>query len=309
MSSILVIGGAGFIGSHLTELLAAKGHKVAVIDNLYLGTEDNLKKIKAKIKLHNINFNDKEKVEAILKENKIEYVFHFGGYSSAPMFDKNEAEAFKDAVGFVNLLDACVKQKVKRVLYASSSSIYGDVKPQREDIKVMPPNFYSLTKFTMEHAARLFYDNYKLESIGFRFFSVYGKNERHKKQYANLISQFLWAIQEDKDVVVYGDGLQTRDFTYVLDLCNALIKGMETKSENAKANVYNIGTSETYTINEMIVILEKLTHKKAKRKYIANPIKNYVQDTKADTAKIKKELGFEAKFSLVDGIKDILKVY
>lgn len=305
--NVLVIGGAGFIGSHLTELLVGKGHKVVVVDNLYLGDENNLSAVKNKIRFYKYNFRDKDDIAKVIKENKTEYVFHFGGYSSAPMFDKNEAEACTDIIGFINLLETCVKHKVKRVLYASSSSIYGSVKLQREDVKIAPPSFYALTKFTMEHAARLFYDSYGLESIGFRFFSVYGRHERHKKRYANLISQFLWAIDKGDDVVVYGDGSQTRDFTYVLDLCDAIIKGMETKSANAKGNVYNIGTSETYTINQMIDILEELTGKKAKRKYIENPIKNYVQHTKADVGKIEKELGFKARFSLRDGIKDILK--
>jgi UDP-glucose 4-epimerase len=308
MSNVLVIGGAGFIGSHLTEILVNSNHNVVVLDNLYLGKEENLEKIKDKIKFHNLNFRDKDEVERVIKDNQIEYIFHFGGYSSGPMFDNNETEAFKDTIGFTNLLEISAKNNVKRVLYASSSSIYGDVKPQKEDVKVAPPNFYALTKFTMEHISRLFYDNYGIESIGFRFFSVYGKNEKHKGRFANLISQFLWNIQDNEEIVIYGDGSQTRDFTYVVDLCNAIIKGMETDSENAKANVYNIGTSETYTVNEMIGILEELTGKKSEKKCIENPIKNYVQDTKADTTKIKTELNFEATYSLRDGIKDILGV-
>ena len=277
MSNILVIGGAGFIGSHLTEMLIGEGHNLVIVDNLFLGDVNNLKSVREKIKFYKHGYEDKDFLRDIIEKNNIEYVFNFGGYSSAPMFDDKEADGFNiNVIGFINLMKTCAELGVKRVLYASSSSIYGGLDIQREDIKVFPPNFYSLTKYTMEHIARLFYDLYKIESIGFRFFSVYGKNEKHKRRYANLVTQFLWAIQDDKDVVIYGDGSQTRDFTYVKDICNALIRAMVTDSENAKANVYNVGTSETHTLNQMVDILEKITDKRAKRKYIKNPIKNII---------------------------------
>lgn len=307
-SNILIIGGAGFIGSHLAEILVKQKHNIVVIDNLYLGDEKNLECIKKEIKFLKHDYTDEKFLEQVVSDNKIEYIFHFGGLSSAPMFDENEIEGiYTGIVGFTTLLKVAAKFNVKRVLYASTSSLYGDLEIQEESVGVTPPSFYALTKYTMEHLARLFYENYGLESIGFRFFSVYGKNEKHKKQYANLVSQFLWAIQDNKETVFYGDGTQTRDFTYVIDICDALIKGMTSSSDYAKGNIYNIGTTETYTLLEMVEILEEITGKKANKKFISNPIKNYVQHTKADIKKIEKDLMFHPSYTLKQGIIDILK--
>lgn len=308
MNNILVIGGAGFVGSTLTEELVKENNKVIVVDNLFLGAEENLEKIKDRIKLYVHDYADSEFMEKILAENDIEYVYHFGGFSSAPMFDGKVAGGYDtNIVGFAKLLQACLGKNVKRVIYASTSSMYGGNDVQSEDVRITPQNFYSLTKYVMEHTARLFYEIHGIESIGFRFFSVYGKNEKHKGKFANLVSQFLWAIKEGSDVIIYGDGTQTRDFTYIKDVVAALMIGMRTDSEFARGSVYNIGTSESYTINEMIKILEEETEKKAHIKYVENPIKNYVKHTKASTEKIKNDLGFNPKFSLREGIRDMLK--
>lgn len=308
MRNILVIGGAGFIGSHLSEELSRKDN-VIVVDNLFLGIEENLSKIRSKIHFYNHDYTDAEFMRKIIEEHKIDYVYHFGGWSSWPMFTGKEAEGFDINIsGFANLLRACLNTTVKRVLYASSSSIYGNLDLRTEDMKVHPPNFYSITKYAMEHTARLFYELYGLESIGFRFFSVYGKNEKHKKQFANLVSQFLWAIQEEKPVVIYGDGSQTRDFIYVRDIVSALIKGMEVHSEFARASFYNVGTSESYSLNDLVKILEEEIGKKANVQYIQNPEKTYIMHARASTEKIEKDFGFKSKFNLRQGIRDIVKI-
>ncbi len=308
MSNILVLGGAGFIGSNLAEQLVNEDNNVIVVDNLFLGTESNLDKIKDKVKFYKHDYCDSEFIKKLIDENKIDYIYHFAGWSSAPMFDGKEAEGYAvNIVGFANLLRACINTTVKRVLYASTSSMYGSLDIQEESVKVFPPNFYSVTKYAMEHTARLFYEMYGLESIGFRFFSVYGKNEKHKGKYANLISQFLWDIQEENPVVIYGDGTQTRDFTYVKDIVAALSLGMKVDGKFAKGSYYNIGTSESYTLIEMVRILEELTGKQAKLEYIENPIKNYVKHTKASTAKIEKDFNFKPSFSLRSGMKDLLE--
>jgi len=307
MSNILVVGGAGFIGSNLSALLVKKGHQVVVIDNLSLGIIDNLQKIKSSISFLQHDYEDKHFLTQTVRDYHVEYIFHFAGLSSAPMFDKRESEGMAmNVLGYLNMLEVCRDENVKRIMYASTSSIYGDAPVQVEDAKVFPPNFYALTKYTMEHTARLFNDLYQVESVGFRFFSVYGRNERHKKRYANLISQFLWAMKEGKDVVIYGDGNQTRDFIYVLDLCNALITGMEANGRYAKASVYNVGTSESYTVNSMVSILEAALGVKARRKYVSNPVKNYVTHTRADTNKIMNDLGFKPSFRLAEGIQDLI---
>ena len=307
MSKILVIGGAGFIGSNLAETLV-KEHQVIVVDNLFLGKEENLKDIKDEITFHNADYTEEALMKKLITENNIEYVYHFGGYSSAPMFEGKEVEGFDvNVLGFVGLLRACLGTSVKRVLYASTSSIYGDTEIQNEDAKVAPPNFYSATKYSMEHAARLFWEIYGLESIGFLFFSVYGKKEEHKGKFANLVSQFMWNIKENTPVDIYGDGTQTRDFTYVKDIVNALSLGMNTKSKFAQGSFYNIGTSESYSLNDMVKILEEELGEKANKEYIEIPIKNYVEHTLASIEKIQKDFGYQPEFSLQKGIKDMIQ--
>jgi len=304
--NILIIGGAGFIGSNISEELS-KENNVIVVDNLFLGKEENLSDIREDIKFYNHDYCDFDFIKKLIIEHEIEFVYHFAGYSSAPMFDENEAAGYEvNVVGFAKLLRACLNTTVQRVLYASTSSIYGGLKIQKEDVKVFPPNFYAATKYAMEQTARLFYEMYGLESIGFRFFSVYGKHEEHKGIYANLISQFLWAMQKGEEVIIYGDGTQTRDFTYVKDIVGALIKGMSVPSDFAKGSYYNIGTSEVHNLNQMVHILEEKSGKKANIKYIENPIKNYIQDTRANTEKIETDFGFKAKFTLQQGIGDML---
>jgi len=307
VSRIMVLGGAGFIGSHCTEELVKQGHEVVVVDNLFLGRKENLESVKDKIEFCKEDYCNKEFLEKKIREQGTEYVFHFAGFSSAPMFDGKEAEGIeKNITGFAQLSRLCADHGVKRVLYASSSSIYGDLKKQVEDAKVFPPNFYAMTKYAMEHTARLFWQEQGLESIGFRFFSVYGKNEKHKGRFANLVSQFLWALQEGNEMIIYGDGEQTRDFTYVLDIVKAMILGMKAEEEKAKANIYNVGTEKSYSLNELCNVLERETGLKGRRKYIENPLKNYVEHTKADTSKIKRELGFEAEYDLSNGVSEIL---
>lgn len=305
MSKVLVIGGAGFIGSNMTELLVEEGHDVAVMDNLFLGDKANLKSVENKICFINEDFSNTKELEKTIKFLNIDYVYHFGGFSSGPHYDDKEVEGFQTGlIGYMNLLEACKRQNVKKVIYASSSSIYGNSEQQYVGASVTPPNFYAANKYFMEHISRLYYDNYGVNSIGYRFFSVYGPHEEHKGKYANLITQFKWAIEKDEDVVIYGDGEQTRDFTYVKDICRALYKGMGYEDG---AEVFNIGTGQSYTLNSMIDKLETCMKKKAKRKYVKNPIKNYVQHTKADTVKMENFMEFEPLYSLDDGLNMITR--
>jgi UDP-glucose 4-epimerase len=301
---ILVTGGAGFIGSNLTKDLVNAGHEVRVMDNLSLGVESNLRDIMKKIKLINGSITDEKLVSDAVKG--CDYVFNLAAASSAPMFDEDPRKGYNvNVMGFLNVLEASRRLGIKRVMYASSSSIYGDAPlPHSENIKVVPPNFYSATKLTNEDSARLYSDVFGLETVGFRFFSVYGPNERAKGRFANIVSQFMWKIKNDEVPVIFGDGSQTRDFTYVTDITKAMILAMNAKNDVA-GHFFNIGTGKRNSFNDIIDILNKIYGKNIKAKYVENPIKNYVAHTMADISKIKKMLGYKPTYTLGQGIEMI----
>jgi UDP-glucose 4-epimerase len=165
-------------------------------------------------------------------------------------------------------------------------------------------DFYTEARYAMERLAMLYYQLYGVESIGLRFFSVYGPKEECKKNYANLVSQFIWAMNKNEQPVIFGDGSQKRDFIYVRDVVHACLLSMTSKTE---CDVFNVGTGRCYTLNELVDLLNRLLNISIEPKYVENPIKNYVQNTLADTTKANEELGFVAEYTLEEGIKEILR--
>ena len=224
---ILVTGGAGFVGSNLVEALVEKKHEVVVLDNFSLGRKENLKTVLGEVELVDGDLRDFDLIKKTTKN--VDVIFNEAAASSSPMFK----ERLRDAVavnvdGFVNILNAAKENGVKKVIYASTSSIYGNSPPPlKEDMKVVPVNFYASTKLLNEHLAILFSKEYGLETIGLRYMSVYGPKEQSKGIYANLVSQFLWSMQKGESPVIYGDDTQTRDLTYVKDVVKANILAME----------------------------------------------------------------------------------
>lgn len=303
--SVLVTGGAGFIGSNLVETLVAAGHSVRVLDNFSLGKIENLSAVKNKIEIVKGDIRDFEIVKKSVKGTDI--VFNQAAASASPMFQNDLRSAVSVNVdGFINLLNACRTYGVKKLIYASTSSIYGNNRPpQKEDMKFGPVNFYSSTKILNEHFAALFSKEYGLETVGFRYMSIYGPHEKSKGIYANLASQFLWAMQQNQQPVLYGDGTQKREFTYVMDVVNANILAMNTK-RNLGGEIFNVGTGRTQPLNDLVAVLNRLLGKSIKPKYIKNPVKNYIHTQLSDIAKIRKALGYEPKYSLESGLKEII---
>ena len=295
----LVIGGAGFIGSNLTKDLLEKGHDIIVLDNLSTGDKNNLSAIIDKIKFIESPAMDVLEIEEI---KGIDGIFHYGIPSTTILYRDNNLLIGEAINEFINVLKLAQRENCKLV-YASSSSVYnGNKPPFSEDMPVPIKDFYTEARYSMERIARLYYDLYRVESIGFRFFSVYGPNEEAKKTFANLVSQFLWDMKEGRQPIIYGDGTQTRDFTYVDDINRGFLMGMNTDIE---CDIFNLGKGECYNLNKLVEILNKILKTDIKAKYIENPLKNYVYETLASTKKAKDKLGFSAKISLADGIKKI----
>lgn len=301
MKKILITGGAGFIGSNFCNISKGK-YDVVALDNLFLGDPSNLDAGVPFIKGDAGEMSDLDKV------GSADIVLHLAGTSSAPMFiGEGFIEAYMNSVKcFVTVLEWARKKGVKRVLYASTSSLYGNNPlPLTENQHVTPPNHYAVTKCLYEDCARCYNQVYPdMDIVGFRFMSVYGPNEEAKGVYANLVSQFSWDLARDLSPVIYGDGGQTRDFTNVRDVVQALTLAIEYKKPLG-AEVFNIGTGRATNLNDIVTALNQAFGKNIQPTYIQNPVKEgYVMGQYADIGKITRVLGYKPAVRLEDGIRE-----
>ena len=290
---VLVTGGAGFIGSNLVELLITKGYTVTVCDNLHTGSRENVKGL-------DITFIEKSCGDLSAAEiGDIEGIFHLGIYSSSPMYKKNPSLIGKAVNDFLHMLTLANKLHVKMV-WASTSSLYnGNPTPWREDMPIFVKDYYAEARYYMERLAALHYQWYNTKSIGLRLFSVYGPKEKSKGEYANLVSQFLWWMQKGESPILYGDGEQRRDFIYVDDVLNGFLLAF---NAGIDYDIINVGTGVSYSLNELVDILNDLLKTDIPPMYTENVIKGYVHETLADTTKAKEVFGIEPTTSLKEGI-------
>jgi len=296
MLKIVVTGGCGFIGSNLVERLVREGCAVVVFDNLHTGSLKNIKGLDVEF------FNESySKMADIVPTADV--VFHLGIPSSSPMYKRNPKLVGKAINDAIDIFEYARKSGCK-VVYASSSSIYnGNKVPYSEDMPIYVTDYYTECRYAIERLAKLYNNLFGVKSVGLRFFSIYGPKEEFKKQYANIVSQFLWAMKRDEPPVIFGDGTQTRDFTHVYDVVEALILAWKRDFE---CEIFNVGTGVAHSFNEVVEIINKLLGKNIKPIYKPNPIKNYVYHTLADTTKAEKMLGFKAKISLEEGLRMLL---
>ncbi len=302
----LVTGGAGFIGSNLVKTLVAEGHEVIALDNFSLGRKENLAEVLKEIELIKGDVMDAGLLRRLTRD--VEIIFHQAAASSSGMFMEKLGYAMAVNVqGFINLLETARENGVKRIVHASTSSIYGNSPPPlKEDDKVVPPNFYSASKLVCEHLGRIYSSEYGLETVALRYMSVYGPGERSKGKYANLVSQFLWAMQRGERPVIWGDGNQTRDFVYVKDVVRANL--LAAKARGISGEVINVGTGKETTLNELVSILNGMLGTNIRPKYVRIPVKNYIFRQRADMRKARRLLGYEPLYSLRDGIRELLKI-
>ncbi len=300
--SVLVTGGAGFIGSNLANHLAKKNHVIA-LDDCYLGTSKNLSA-------------DVEFVEASVLENHlptdVDIVFHLAARSSYAMHEESPREGARVNVeGFVNVVEQARKDGCETVVYASTSSIYGSqTEPSSESMDVEANTGYEASKLARERYAEYYANHYGMAMAGLRFFSVYqGYNgaEEHKGQYANIIAQFAEDISNRESPVIYGDGTQTRDFTHVSDVVSAIVRVAEEKL----TGVYNVGTGEQYDFNTVVDMINNELGTDIEPTYVENPISEeiYVHDTLADYSKLQKATGWKPEIDFKDGIRRVCKAY
>ena len=298
---IIVTGGAGFIGSNLVSVLA-KDNSVTVIDNMHTGTEANLAE---DIKENNVKLLKADAKEINKANADPDYIFHLGMYSSTPMYKENNNRVNEVVNGAINIFKYSIEKNAKTVFISSSSLYNGLQMPYSEDLLPKVTDFYTEARYYVERLAELYSKLHGLDATGIRLFSVYGKREENKKQYANLVTQFIWALKDNGPAVIYGDGSQTRDFTNVSDVVRAAILASSYKGYD----IFNVGTGKSYSLNDTVAKINKLSGKELKVQHIPNKINNYVAHTLADTRKSKEKLGFEAKVNVDEGIKELLAHY
>ena len=221
MGKVVVTGGAGFIGSHLAEELSKRGHKVAILDNLFTGKRENVEPLlkEGKVEFIQGSITDSPLLYKLFQD--VSYVFHEAAIPSVPRSVENPQAAHEaNITGTLNVLLAAKDTGVKKVIYASSSSVYGDTPtlPKKEDMPPNPLSPYAVTKLSGEYYCRVFHRVYGLPTVCLRYFNVYGPRQDPASQYAAVIPRFINRILENKPPIIFGDGEQTRDFTFVKDV-------------------------------------------------------------------------------------------
>lgn len=304
--TFLVTGGAGFIGSNIVEYLYKyNAKKVIVLDNLATGFEDNLKPY---LPLANFQFI-KGDICNIDDCNKacvgIDYVFHQAALGSVPRSIKNPIATHNvNATGFINVLLAARDANVKRVVYASSSSVYGDSKilPKVENQIGRQLSPYAVSKMTNELYAEIFAKTYNMEIIGLRYFNIFGPRQNPQGEYAAAIPLFINALLNNSAPAINGDGEQTRDFTFVANAVQANIKAMFEQNVKTDGTIFNIAVGERVSLNQLIEILKKLIGTTTQQTYRADRPGD-VRDSLADISKAKNAINYQPQVKIEEGLK------
>jgi len=300
----LVTGGAGFIGCNIVRRLLRDGHEVRVLDNFSTGSRDNLKGLD--IELIEGDLTSYHTVQRAVKG--MDYVLHQGALPSVPRSVNDPiASVNVNVLGTLNVLTAAHEARVKRVVYASSSSIYGDSPelPKKETMLPVPKSPYAASKLAGEYLCRAFYETYGLETIMLRYFNVFGSYQNPHSEYAAIIPKFLTAALTDQPAVIFGDGQQSRDFTFVNNVVEANLAAVAAPAE-ALGKVFNIACGESYSLLQLLDLLEHILGKKIGREF-AEPRPGDVKYSLADVSLAQKHLGYIPRVSFKEGLKRTLE--
>ena len=303
----LVTGGAGFIGSHLVEMLVSEGCKVAVLDNLSSGNYRNLKHLEGQISLFKDDIRNQQALNAAAKG--CEVIFHLAAVVSVPQTieDPVDSAAVND-MGSLFILEAARQQKARRVVFASSCAVYGDDLrlPKREDMAPKPQSPYAVQKLASEYYASVYHELYGLETAVLRYFNVYGPRQDPSSPYSGVISIFMTKALQYAPALIYGDGSQSRDFIYVQDVVRANLLAATAKGVSGQA--INIGSGSSVTINHLWNAICAQSGRNLKPKYAPKRPGDIVESLAAiDSAKTL--LGFEPETSFEKGLKSTFEWY
>jgi len=305
----VVTGGAGFIGSALVRALLEAGEpRVTVIDNLLTGHRKNLDEVEDRVDLNVVDIRDYDTTRGCIQGSEV--VYHIAAIPSVPKSIKDPVPSHECNIdGTFNVLRAAKECGTRRVIYAASSSAYGDtdVLPKVESMTPRPRSPYALQKLVGEQYCNVFHSCYGLETVALRFFNVYGPRQDPNSAYSGVLSIFMRCILEGTSPTLHGDGEQTRDFTYVEDVVSLLMKASEAGGP-ALGNVYNAGNGGRYSLNEVWSTLQKLTGVEIPALYGPSRAGD-VRDSQADTTSAIRDLGHAPQFTLEEGLRRTFEWY
>lgn len=297
---ILVTGGAGFIGSHIARSLAENGERVRVLDNLSSGRSDNLAGIAGEIEVIEGDLRDAEVVARAV--DGCEVVYHQAAVPSVPRSVADPRTSLDAGItGTLNVLLAARDRGARRVVFASSSSIYGDtpVMPKQEDMTPKPLSPYAISKLSAEQLCGVFTRLYGLETVALRYFNVFGPNQDPASEYAAVIPKFIAAVAAGERPTIFGDGEQSRDFTYIANVVDANLRAAEVPE--ASGRVFNIASGRAITVNRMLALVGELLDKPAEADY-TDPRPGDIRDSLADISAARDVLGYDPEVSFEDGM-------
>ncbi|GIV19458.1 MAG: epimerase [Armatimonadota bacterium] len=298
---ILVTGGAGFIGSHIVEKLVGLGHEVIVLDDLSTGREENIAHLRDSVTFIKGSITARALLSRLMEG--VQVVFHQAALGSVPRSVEDPATTHEvNITGTFNVLLAARDAGVKRVVYAASSSAYGDT-PTLPKVETMLPNPlspYAVSKLVGEYYCQVFTRVYGLETVSLRYFNVFGPRQNPHSQYAAVIPKFITAALKGEPLSVFGDGEQSRDFTYIDNVVQANLLAME--SPHAVGKVYNVACGGRYTLNELIRQLETIFGRKLEVQYLP-PRAGDVKHSEASIAEAQRDLGYRVLVSFEEGLR------
>lgn len=297
----LVTGGAGFIGSNIVDELVRREHEVIVLDDLSTGKECNVVHVRDKIDCRVGTITDLATVRDCC--DGVDYVLHLAARASVPKSVENPIETnFVNINGTLNVLVAARDAKVRRVVFAASSAAYGETPelPKIETMRADPVSPYGVTKYVGELYGQVFERVYGLESVSIRYFNVFGPRQDPSSQYSGVLARFMLAALEGKQPVIFGDGEQSRDFTYVDNVVDQTLRACEAKGASGK--IFNGGTGARITLNEVVAMLAKITGKKIEARHEA-PRTGDIRDSQADVSLAHEILGYEPHVAFEEGLR------
>jgi nucleoside-diphosphate-sugar epimerase len=309
MARYLITGIAGFIGSTLAHALVEQGHQVRGIDNLSTGNLDNLADISSQIDFEQMDLQDVAGMKAAC--DGVDFVLHQGALASVPRSVKDPLTSHESNInGTLNLLIAARDAKVRRIVYAASSSAYGDqpTQPKQEDMSPLPLSPYAVQKLTCEYYIQSFYRAYGLEGICLRYFNIFGPRQAADSPYSGVIAQFTFRMMAGETPTIFGDGLTSRDFNYVDNAVSANLLACQAPSTVATGRVFNIGTGKSHTLNEVYAAIAGELGFAAKPNY--GPTREGdIKHSLADIARATKELGYQPKAHFHEGLRKTVAWY
>jgi len=302
LANYLVTGGAGFIASHISEALVSRGHRVRVVDDFSTGYERNIR--------DGVEFVKGDLADPAVAASAVkgmEYVLHQAAIPSVPRSVDKPAESHRANVdALLNLLIASRDAGVKRLVFAGSSSVYGDtdVLPKTETMPTNPLSPYALQKLMGEMYGQMFTRLYGFETVTTRYFNVFGPRQDPGSPYSGVISLFIKALHDGTRPVIYGDGEQTRDFTYVTNVVDGVLRAAETPGVGG--HVFNVATSSRISLNQLLETLKKIFGSSVEPIY-KDARNGDVRDSQADISKAEKMLGYKPIVGLEDGLRETVK--